>query len=202
MIPIGAAGLVTANINCNLRPLEPKMMSQPPNIVLDPNVSENPSRGASPNGPPTPSTPVVHLLSKPKSSQDAHITQTHPTPSSDPSPSDYLQTQPLQFATLVPRPLSAPSNMAPSPNQLALSAEVDPSIVEALKSSKDRLYVLKLAESMEELIRERPVGSRIDLRPASSYQRLLVHRCAGYYNLLQEPLPHTIGVITTTESRM
>jgi hypothetical protein len=71
-----------------------------------------------------------------------------------------------------------------------------------LNPQKDRLYVLKLAESMEELIRERPLGSRIDLRPASSYQRLLVHRCAGYYNLQQEPLPHTIGVITTQESRM
>ena len=177
-------------------------MSQPPNIVLDPNISENQSRGASPNGPPTPSTPVVHLLSKLKSSQDAHINQPHHPPSSDLSPSDQLQTQPMQFASLVPRPLSAPSNMAPSPSQLDVPAEVDPSIVEALKSSKDRLYVLKLAESMEELIRERPVGSRIDLRPASSYQRLLVHRCAGYYNLQQEPLPHTIGVITTPESRM
>lgn len=175
------------------------MMSQPPNIVLDSNVSDNPSRGASPNGPPTPSTPVVHLLSKPRPSQDTPITQPLHPPSSDLSPSDQLQTQPLHFASLVPRPLSAPSNMAP---QLAVPAEVDPSIVEALKSSKDRLYVLKLAESMEELIRERSVGLRLDLRPASSYQRLLVHRCAGYYNLQQEPLPHTIGVIMTPESRM
>ena len=180
------------------------MMSQPPNIVLDPNMSENPSRGASPNGPPTPSTPVVHLLSKPKPLQDTSIAQPFHPPSSDLSPSDQPQSQALQFASLVPRPLSAPSNMAPSPTQLAVGVptEVDPSIVEALKSSKDRLYVLKLAELMEELIRERPVGSRIDLRPASSYQRLLVHRCAGYYNLQQEPLPHTIGVITTPESRM
>lgn len=178
------------------------MISHPPNIVLDSNISENPSRGASPNGPPTPSTPVVHLLSKPRPSQDIPITQPLHPPPSDLSQPDQLQTHHLQFASLVPRPLSAPSNMAPSPSQLAISAEVDPSIVEALKSSKDRLYVLKLAESMEELIRERPVGSRIDLRPASSYQRLLVHRCAGYYNLHQEPLPHTIGVIMTQESRM
>jgi len=177
-------------------------MFQPPNIVLDPTILENPSHGASPNGPPTPSTPVVHLLSKPRPSQDTPIIQPLHPPSSDLSPSGQLQTQPLQFASLVPRPLSAPSNMAPSPNQLADFVEVDPSIVEALKSSKDRLYVLKLAESMEELIRERPVGSRIDLRPASSYQRLLVHRCAGYYNLQQEPFPQTIGVITTPESRM
>lgn len=199
---IGAIRLVTANIDCNLRLLERKMISQPPNIVLESNISENPSRGASPNGPPTPSTPVVHLLSKPRPSQETHIIQPLHLPSSDLSPSDQLQTHPLQFASLVPRPLSAPSNMAPSPSQLAVVPDVDAPIVEALKSSKDRLYVLKLAESMEELIRERPAGSRIDLRPASSYQRLLVHRCAGYYNLQQEPLPHTIGVMTTLESRM
>jgi hypothetical protein len=199
---IGVVWFVTANIDRTLRLLEPKMMSQPPNIVLDPNMLENSSRGASPNGPPTPSTPVVHLLSKPKQSQDAPIAQPLYQPSSGSSPPDQHQSHALKFASLVPRPLSAPSNMAPSPTQLAVPTEVDPSIVEALKSSKDRLYVLKLAESMEELIRERPVGSKIDLRPASSYQRLLVHRCAGYYNLQQEPLPQTIGVIMTPESRM
>jgi hypothetical protein len=78
--------------------------------------------------------------------------------------------------------------------------DVDPQIVEALKS-KDRLFVLKLGEIMETLISQRlcvvvvagrliahpPTHRpRMDIQPASSYQRLLVHRCAAYYKFTPE----------------
>ena len=44
---------------------------------------------------------------------------------------------------------------SPLDAERASSAEVDPQILEALRSSKDRLYVLKLGEQMEALILER-----------------------------------------------
>lgn len=46
-----------------------------------------------------------------------------------------------------------PADDAPSPSGTS-TPEVDPQILEALKS-KDRLFVLKLGEQMEGLIRER-----------------------------------------------
>ncbi|KAF9240709.1 hypothetical protein BU15DRAFT_45653 [Melanogaster broomeanus] len=80
-------------------------------------------------------------------------------------------------------------------------ADVDPQIVEALKS-KDRIYVLKLGEQMESLINDR--RPRIDLTPNTSYQRLLVHRCSAYYKLAPETDPNTkvISVLPTLESRI
>ncbi|KAJ7843561.1 hypothetical protein B0H14DRAFT_2585700 [Mycena olivaceomarginata] len=56
--------------------------------------------------------------------------------------------------------------------------DVDPQILEAL-SSKHRIYVLKLGELMEALINDRSqTRQRIDLSPATTYQRMLVHRCS------------------------
>ncbi|KDQ13001.1 hypothetical protein BOTBODRAFT_75122, partial [Botryobasidium botryosum FD-172 SS1] len=45
---------------------------------------------------------------------------------------------------------------------------------------------------------------RLELQPQSSYQRLLVHRCAAYYRLTPEPDSQTksIYINVTTESRM
>lgn len=45
---------------------------------------------------------------------------------------------------------------------------------------------------------------RIDLQPATSYQRLLVHRCSAYYKLSPEgdPVTKGISVHPTPESRM
>ena len=48
----------------------------------------------------------------------------------------------------------APSPDSDSPPTSALPPDVDPQIIEALKS-KDRIYVLKLGESFESLITER-----------------------------------------------
>ncbi|KIK96049.1 hypothetical protein PAXRUDRAFT_826398 [Paxillus rubicundulus Ve08.2h10] len=80
-------------------------------------------------------------------------------------------------------------------------ADVDPQIVEALKS-KDRIYVLKLGEQLESLINDR--RPRIDLTPNTSYQRLLVHRCSAYYKLAPEtdPITKVISVALTLESRV
>jgi len=117
--------------------------------------------------------------------------------------------------SLLQRPLSAPTSLETSSTQ-GLSAsqhatnnqpepaalDVDASIVEALKSSKDRLYVLKLGETMETLISQGKLFEKVDLQPASSYQRLLVHRCAAYYHLTQESSQNSVAVIVTADSRM
>ncbi|KAG1746590.1 uncharacterized protein EDB91DRAFT_1219589 [Suillus paluster] len=86
---------------------------------------------------------------------------------------------------------------------LSVLADVDPQIIEALKS-KDRIYVLKLGEQMESLINDRSFRTRLDLMPATSYQRLLVHRCSAYYKLAPEtdPVSKTISVIPTLDSRI
>ncbi|KIK61723.1 hypothetical protein GYMLUDRAFT_58773 [Collybiopsis luxurians FD-317 M1] len=79
--------------------------------------------------------------------------------------------------------------------------DVDPSILEALRS-KDRIYVLKLGETMEELINERK--SRVSVTPATSYQRMLLHRCSAYYRLRIEvdSLTKEISAVVIAESRI
>ncbi|CDO73335.1 hypothetical protein BN946_scf185008.g98 [Trametes cinnabarina] len=90
-------------------------------------------------------------------------------------------------------PASLASSGGPNVVVSALDPEPDEQILEALRSSKDRIYVLKLGEQMEALIKDRRV--RIDLTPATSYQRLLVHRCSAYYKLAPETDPITKNII-------
>ncbi|KAI0091650.1 hypothetical protein BDY19DRAFT_931629 [Irpex rosettiformis] len=97
------------------------------------------------------------------------------------------------------------SNILPPPESgsgAASPTETDPQIIEALRS-KDRLWVLKLGEMMESLITERK-QPRIDLTPATSYQRMLVHRCSAYYKLVPETdtVTKTISVYHRTDSRV
>ncbi|KAH0582836.1 hypothetical protein H2248_010742 [Termitomyces sp. 'cryptogamus'] len=89
----------------------------------------------------------------------------------------------------------------PPADALDGDGDVDQQILEALRS-KDRIYVLKLGEQMESLIADRK--ARIDLTAATSYQRLLVHRCSAYYKLAPEndPLTKAISVVPTAESRI
>lgn len=78
---------------------------------------------------------------------------------------------------------AASSSVGGSNSHAGGDTQVDPQILEALKS-KDRLYVLKLGEIMEGLIKEG--RDKAELTPSTSYQRLLVHRCSGYYKLTPE----------------
>ncbi|KAH8116498.1 hypothetical protein DFH11DRAFT_1580991 [Phellopilus nigrolimitatus] len=102
-----------------------------------------------------------------------------------------------------------PQTDAVSDGSGASTPEVDAQILEALRS-KDRLFVLKLGEQMEALIRERHSRSKISLSPENQYQRLLVHRCAAYYKLSPENEPTTrdkssirdMAVVITIESRI
>jgi len=84
----------------------------------------------------------------------------------------------------------------------ASTPDVDASILEALRS-KDRLFVLKLGEQMEALIKERHSRTKYSLNTETTYQRLLVHRCAGYYKLLPESESGSkMSVTLAMESRM
>ncbi|KAH6915907.1 hypothetical protein BKA70DRAFT_472991 [Coprinopsis sp. MPI-PUGE-AT-0042] len=84
---------------------------------------------------------------------------------------------------------------------LASSPNVDPQLIKALES-KDRIYMLKLAEQMESLINGK--RSRIDLTPTTPSQRLLVHQCSAYYKLTAETDPATKNcfVQLTPDSRI
>ena len=173
-----------------------------PNITF----STEPANSSSlSGGPTTPNTPVLLLARH----RDPQSSSTNPTQSQ-------RNTGDMASVSLLQRPLSAPtsletssppgSSVAPAAatgNQLEpTGVDVDSSIVEALKSSKDRLYVLKLGETMESLISQGVLYAKVDLQPASSYQRLLVHRCAAFYHLTQESSQNSVAVIVTADSRM
>ncbi|KAJ3775975.1 hypothetical protein FB446DRAFT_636890 [Lentinula raphanica] len=82
-----------------------------------------------------------------------------------------------------------------------LTSDVDPQILEALRG-KDRIYVLRLGELMEELISEK--RPRAELTAASSYQRLLLHRCCNYYKLTvsYDPITKGYSALLVTESQI
>ncbi|KAI6041254.1 hypothetical protein EDC04DRAFT_2669994 [Pisolithus marmoratus] len=133
-------------------------------------------------------------------SVDALRSDANPTAPAAPTPHASSVLEAYSSSVLSPsRPDSEPSESDVA-NSSSLS-DVDPQIVEALKS-KDRLYVLKLGEQMECLIKDH--RTRLDLTPATSYQRLLVHRCSAYYKLAPEtdPVNKTISVALTVESRV
>ncbi|KAG9089840.1 hypothetical protein FRC06_001365, partial [Ceratobasidium sp. 370] len=97
----------------------------------------------------------------------------------------------------------ATSNTAP-PSEAGARDEPDATIVEALNGPKDRLFVLKLGEDFDTLLNERgsTPGKRCTYTIASSYQRMLVHRCAQYYRLVIEVDNKTITVGIGPESRV
>ncbi|KAJ8521235.1 hypothetical protein ONZ45_g2045 [Pleurotus djamor] len=115
------------------------------------------------------------------------------SPSWDRSASSDILSRPLSLAGGIDG-----QNASSNPNQ---PNEPDAQILEALKS-KDRLYVLKLGELMEGLINDR--RNRIETNPATTYQRLLVHRCSAYYGLRPETdsVTKAIYVCYTSESRI
>ncbi|KAH9940827.1 uncharacterized protein BXZ73DRAFT_42375, partial [Epithele typhae] len=115
-----------------------------------------------------------------------------PTMSSPPHPSS-------SSSSLNAKLDSSASSSAPMDS--IVDVEPDAQILEALKN-KDRLYVLKLGEQMEALIKERRV--RIDLSPTTTYQRMLVRRCSAYYKLSLEPDGNskTMVVYCRAESRI
>ncbi|KAF8967627.1 hypothetical protein BDZ97DRAFT_500749 [Flammula alnicola] len=142
---------------------------------------------------------------------NAEATAIQPT-SSSPSIGNPISTASFMEPTTQDDPTIAQSSPSPVPDSsgasasdgdttTALNPDVDPQILEALKS-KDRIYVLKLGETFEALIMER--RQRVELTPATSYQRLLVHRCSAYYRLAPENDPVTKGifVLATADSRI
>ncbi|KAK2463583.1 hypothetical protein APHAL10511_004334 [Amanita phalloides] len=100
--------------------------------------------------------------------------------------------------------LSASSNgfVLPPDSASDPNADIDPQIVEALKS-KDRIFVLKLGETMENLIRE-PLTVRMDVTAATSYQRMLVHRCSSFYKTALEvdQITKAFSISLTPDSRI
>ncbi|KAF8623022.1 hypothetical protein AX15_006534 [Amanita polypyramis BW_CC] len=146
--------------------------STPIQHFLPPMLSSPPSRAATPssssNGPPPLSATAVSILG--------------PTQPEDGSSSLFLHHSISASATLngfVQHQDSTAQPSTPDPN-----ADVDPQIIEALKS-KDRIFVLKLGETMESLIRE-PSKMRMDVTAATTYQRMLVHRCSSFYKTALE----------------
>ncbi|KAJ2965604.1 hypothetical protein NUW54_g14063 [Trametes sanguinea] len=151
-----------------------------------------------------------------------------PSSSSSPSPNAAPDASSPAARPDAPATSSGGSNVATG---APLDPEPDEQILEALRSSKDRIYVLKLGEQMEALIKdpshdgaasfsivvvlESPttftadtqdaaLRVRIDLTPATSYQRLLVHRCSAYYKLSPEtdPITKNIVVYCRADSRI
>ncbi|KDQ61389.1 hypothetical protein JAAARDRAFT_30816 [Jaapia argillacea MUCL 33604] len=119
-------------------------------------------------------------------------TEARDSQSSSPSVDDFQAPSPRDGSSVVDGDSDSVKNETTSSQDS--STDADPSIVEALRS-KDRLFVLKLGEQMERLLMERL--PQIDVLPSTSYQRLLVHRCAAYYKLRPENDPTSKGLIVT-----
>ncbi|KAG8835065.1 hypothetical protein FRC17_005418 [Serendipita sp. 399] len=163
----------------------------------------------------TPNTPVL-LLAKPREGlQQQQLNQEATTAiqtvrTRDSGPPIALLQRPLSAPTSLvshTAPSTSQPNAQPTAGTLSDSApamDIDSPIVDALKSSKDRLYVLKLGETMENLISQGKLYAQVELQPASTYQRLLIHRCAAFYHLTQESSSSTstVSVIVTADSRI
>ncbi|KAH9857362.1 hypothetical protein C2E23DRAFT_807666 [Lenzites betulinus] len=131
--------------------------------------------------------------------QDRRILTISPTSIS--SPHATMSTAPSPFAKLDAAVGIADSLEMGGTSSASADMEPDAQILEALRS-KDRIYVLKLGEQMEALIKDRRM--KVDLAPSTSYQRLLVHRCSAYYKLTPETDPVTKNIIVyyRSESRI
>ncbi|GJJ11404.1 hypothetical protein Clacol_005637 [Clathrus columnatus] len=107
-----------------------------------------------------------------------------------------------EFESDSPQSLQQPSDYNTSPPDP--EPEADEQILEALRSPKDRLFVLRLGESMESLIQDRHNRTKIELIPSSSYHKLLVHRCAVYYRLtpVTEAGNKSLTLVVIPESRI
>ncbi|KAI9440371.1 hypothetical protein H4582DRAFT_1456086 [Lactarius indigo] len=94
-----------------------------------------------------------------------------------------LSSPPLAEVQILSPFLTSSPTPADAENRIDSTTEADPSIIEALKS-KERLFVLRVGGDMERLINERK--GRVEIPTATSYQRLLVHRCSSYYKVIPE----------------
>ena len=80
----------------------------------------------------------------------------------------------------------------------------DAQMLEALRGTKDRIFVLKLGEAIEALIADRATRTSIECPAQTTYQRLLIHRTAGYYRLAPEadPVTKILTLSLTVESKV
>ncbi|CAJ0645584.1 11698_t:CDS:2 [Entrophospora sp. SA101] len=67
-------------------------------------------------------------------------------------------------------------------NEIDFNTGLDGFLLAALKSPKDRLFLLKLDQEMERFIIDEN-RSRLEFPPMNSYQRLIIHRVAQYFKL-------------------
>ncbi|KAF8757751.1 SUZ domain [Rhizoctonia solani] len=97
--------------------------------------------------------------------------------------------------------LSLPTSTSAASSDPGTRDEPDPTIIEALNSSKDDSLSSSSATTL--IISSTNAGHQeSDARMfPSSYQRMLVHRCAQYYKLLIEADAKTISVMLGPESR-
>ena len=67
-------------------------------------------------------------------------------------------------------------------------------LYDALKMAKDRVFILKSGEEMDRFIRDVNRCDCLDIATANSYQKMIVHKVAAYYNLVPETEPSKLGV--------
>ncbi|KAG8728460.1 hypothetical protein FRC12_021740, partial [Ceratobasidium sp. 428] len=141
--------------------------------------------------PPTPRTSASVSRPSPLAAPDQLSAAQSCPPSTIPSPVPSTEASLVAF------------NTAPPPSEIGGRDEPDATIIEALNGSKDRLFVLKLGEDFDMLLSERgsTPGKRCTYSISSSYQRMLVHRCAQYYRLVIEVDGKAIAVSVGPDSR-
>lgn len=87
--------------------------------------------------------------------------------------------RPLQPATAPPEPSAVPAN---GPVLQIENRNPDEKLLEALESTKDRLFVLRLERDIIDFV-QHSSDQTLDLRTPNSFCRLLAHKLADYYAL-------------------
>ncbi|KAI8049560.1 single-stranded nucleic acid binding R3H [Syncephalis plumigaleata] len=71
---------------------------------------------------------------------------------------------------------------------------MDAFLLTALNNPRDRIFLLKLDKDMEQFILDTS-RTRLEFPPLNSYQRLIIHKVAAYFNISHSVEPNKKSVV-------
>eukprot|EP01102_Stenamoeba_stenopodia_P012722 TRINITY_DN4044_c0_g2_i1.p1 TRINITY_DN4044_c0_g2~~TRINITY_DN4044_c0_g2_i1.p1 ORF type:complete len:621 (-),score=98.30 TRINITY_DN4044_c0_g2_i1:995-2857(-) len=131
---------------------------------------------------------------------------TIPQPRLSPPPFSQQQRQFFPDSQSALDPQEVPANYAFTRSDESNNSELnDEFILTALQNPRDRITLLKLEHDLERFINSNE--TKLSFPPMSSYQRLIVHRVAQYFNLEHTaldiyPQQRTVVLLKTPETKM
>ncbi|KAI9738519.1 MAG: hypothetical protein M1818_005416 [Claussenomyces sp. TS43310] len=109
---------------------------------------------------------------------------------------------PQMIRDVSPKPPMGPAD-APNGFSLFYKQTPDDKLLEALESPKDRLFLLRLEQSLIEFVKDSKEPF-IDLPPCNSFCRMLTHKLADYYHMTHQfdPLAGSVRIFRTPFCRL